>query len=492
MMFETRRPDRSLYRNPRAYALTALLLGLVFSSGAVPAIAQVQLPDVAVYHSPGDDSIDQRSEFPPGCGVGAGVGAGAMVASTGNNGVALISIDTATGAGSLIGPLNLFGPVTDLAFRHDGVLFGTTGGGTSSLINIDEFGVESLVGTHVTGSVTGLVFVGTTLYGTFVPTGGGSTPSQLVTVDQSTGALTTIGATGFGPIGGLAFDTASGILYGVTSGAIGGDLVSINLVTGAATLIGSTELGDISALAFGPGGVLFGGLGGNSSAPGSLITIDAATGAGTVVGASGYPVLSGLSRSLDCVIDGAPGGNLNLWVDGGSYVDEGLLCMLGDSGSGGAELCGADLLFEIDGPGFFTHFDVDAGMPTLVHHPACLSSGPGVCELPPLTKQLRMNFTRGAMNPSAVARRIGVLTIDSSATTLIPYAPTTATVSGAAAGANLQLRLLADGGLDNVAETILLPEPGAIASLASGLLGLGVLCRARRLRGKHASHPGSI
>lgn len=492
MMFETRRSDPGLCRSQPVLVFAALLLGLAFFSGTNPAAAQVSLPDVAVYHSPADDSVDQRSEFPPGCGNGAGVGSGAMVASTGNNGISLITVDTATGAGTLIGPLNAFGPVTALDFRHDGVLFGTTGGGTQSVINIDAFGVETLVGTHVTGAVTGLEFVGTTLYGTFIAKGGGSSPSQLVTVDQSTGTLTSIGATGFGPVGGLAFDSGAGILYGVTSGTSSGDLISINLGTGAGALIGNTGLGDVSALEFGPGGVLYGGLGGNSTAPGSLITIDPATGAGTLVGASGYPVLSGLSRSLDCVINGAPGGELNIWIDGGTHTDEGVVCMLGEGGSGGAELCGSDLLFEINGPGYFTHFDRDLNMTTLVHHPDCLSPESGVCELPPLTKQLRMNFTRGNTDPLAVARRVGILTIDSTLTTLVPYAPTTVTISGNAAGANLQLRLIAAGGTDNVAETIQLPEPGAIASLTAGLLGLGVLCRLRRGRSTEDPSRGRV
>lgn len=488
MMLEIRRPDPSHRRSQPAFVFAALLLGLGFFSGTNSATAQTPLPDVIVYHSPGDDSVDQRSEYPPGCGSGAGVGGGGMVASTGNNGISLIAVDTETGAGTLIGPLNAFGPVTDLAFRYDGVLFGTTGGGTKSVINIDEFGVETLVGTHIDGSVTGLEFVGTTLYGTFIAKGGGSSPSQLVTVDQATGALTTVGATGFGPIGGLAFDSATGILYGATSGTSSGDLIKLNLETGAGTLIGSTGLGDVAALAFGPGGVLYGGLGGNSEGAGSLITIDPATGAGTLVGFSGYPVLSGLARSLDCVIDGTPGGELYLWIDGGDYVDEGNLCKLGADGSRGAELCGADLLFEIDGPGYFTHFDADVNMPTLVHHPDCVNVESPVCELPPLTKQLRMNFTRGATTPSAIARRVGMLTIDSSLTSLVPYAPTTVTISGVAAGANLQLRQIAAGGIDNVAETIQLPEPSAIASLMAGLLGLG--CLHRRRRARSCSRPG--
>ena len=55
-------------------------------------------------------------------------------------------------------------------------------------------------------------------------------------------------------------------------------------------------------------------------------------------------------------------------------------------------------------------------------------------------------------------------------------------ISGNAAGANLQLRLIAAGGIDNVAETIQLPEPAAIASLTAGWIGLGLLYGHRRRR----------
>jgi hypothetical protein len=479
MMFEARRSDQRIRQSQSVLVLAGFLLGFALLPGTNPVAAQ-PLPDVKVYHS--SDGVDRRPVFPPGCESGVGVGGGNLVASTGNSGAALIEIDSATGAGTLIGPLNAFGPVTDLDFRADGTLFGSTGGGASNLISIDALGVESLVGSHSFGALTGLEFVGTTLYGSFIPSGGGSTPSTLVIVDQGTGALTTVGATGFGPIGGLAFDPATGILYGVTSGTSAGDLITINLATGAGTLVGTTGLGDVSALEFGPNGLLYGGLGGNSSAPGGLITIDPLTGAGTIVGASGYPVLSGLSRSLDCVIKGAPGGGLNLWIDGGDATGEGVVCKLGATGSNGAQLCGAALLFEIVGPGFFTHFERDAAMTTLLHNPDCVDAESEQCELPPATKQLRMNFRRGATTPAAVARALGILTLDSSDTTLQPFAPTTVRVSGSAGGANFQLRSIGGGGTDDVAETWKLPEPGAITSLTSGLLGLSFLCRLRRKR----------
>jgi hypothetical protein len=219
--------------------------------------------------------------------------AGTLLGSTAS-GLALIDVDPTTGAGLFRAPQGAFGQVTDLEYRADGVLFGSTGGASSHIIVVDpQTGAETLVGTHVGGAVQALEFVGSTLYGAYVPSSGGS--STLVTVDQATGALTPIGLTGFGPIGGLAFDRTTGTMYGLTAGDGGGDLVVIDLATGAATSVGSTGLGDGAALEFGPDGTLYGGLGGASFAPGALISVDQTSGAGTVVGSTGFPRLSGLT-----------------------------------------------------------------------------------------------------------------------------------------------------------------------------------------------------
>ena len=99
----------------------------------------------------------------------------------------LIQLDPGTGAGTAIAPINFLGPVTDIEFRSDGVLFGATGGGFSNVITIDPVsGAETLVGNHASGKLTGLEFVGDTLYGAFTEEEG--TGSELVIVDQGTGA----------------------------------------------------------------------------------------------------------------------------------------------------------------------------------------------------------------------------------------------------------------------------------------------------------------
>lgn len=222
-----------------------------------------------------------------------------MLGSTGSLGASLIEIDPLTGAGTFLFPHGAFGGVTEIEYRNDGVLFGSTGGGTSNIITIDYFtGLESLVGTHVFGGVEALEFVGDVLYGSYISDA--CQPSVLVTVNQSTGQLTSIGPTGFGPIGGMAYDPSTGTMYGVTAGGAScggaGDLLTINLLTGAATLVGPTGFSNTTALEFGPNGVLYAGVSyGSSGGSADLITIDPNTGAGTLVGPVGFNGLSGIA-----------------------------------------------------------------------------------------------------------------------------------------------------------------------------------------------------
>jgi hypothetical protein len=246
-----------------------------------------------------------------------------LLGSTGALDNALISIDTATGAGTARFPLTTFGPVTEIEYRSDGVLFGTTGQGTSDVITIDpDTGVQTLVGTHAFGSVNGLEFVGNTLYGSFFAAQDGA-PEFLVTVDQTDGSLTTVGQiTDYLPVRGLAYDAATSTMYGVGTpvapppppgDGVGDELFTIDLATAATTPVGSTGF-DLGSLEFGPDGLLYAGgvfpkapagAGWRSgSHPGqraaeglnaSLIVLDTATGAGTVVGPTGFAGVSGLA-----------------------------------------------------------------------------------------------------------------------------------------------------------------------------------------------------
>lgn len=250
---------------------------------------------------------------------------GQLLASTGNLDNALISIDTGTGAGTFRFPLTTFGPVTEIEFRSDGVLFGTTGQGSSNVITIDpDTGVQTLVGMHAFGAVNGLEFVGNTLYGSFFAPGDGGPPEFLVTVDQTDGSLTNIGQiTDYLPVRGLAYDTTTSTMYGVGTptlpppgDGVGDVLFTIDLNTAATTAVGPTGF-DLGSLEFGPDGLLYAGgvfpesaagPAGSSWTPGShqghraaeglnaqLVVLNTATGAGTAIGPTGFAGVSGLA-----------------------------------------------------------------------------------------------------------------------------------------------------------------------------------------------------
>ena len=95
--------------------------------------------------------------------------------------------------------------------------------------------------------------------------------------------------TGIGVVRGLAFDPATGLLYG--SLFDDGQLVTVDPVSGLATLIGSIGFEEIEGLAFDPvGGVLYG----SDQVGDQLVRIDPATGAGTAIGQFGFPAVRGL------------------------------------------------------------------------------------------------------------------------------------------------------------------------------------------------------
>lgn len=210
----------------------------------------------------------------------------------------LFTIDPATATTAPIGSVGAFGVVADIDCAETCVMYGGTGMGDGDLVIIDQTsGVETFVGNNgVVGESNGaLEWVGPTLYA--VISGPAASPSTFVTLDPITGAATTIGLTGVGPIGGLAYDPRTGIMYGSESGATGtGNLVRIDLGTGAATVIGPTGYFAISALDFHPTtSVLYGAVGTTDPSSGTLVTIDIGTGAATAVGPTSYISVSGIT-----------------------------------------------------------------------------------------------------------------------------------------------------------------------------------------------------
>lgn len=147
---------------------------------------------------------------------------------------------------------------------------------------------------------TALEFVGNTLYAGLTTEGGG--PTFLATVNLTTGTVTSVGATGVNsPLGGLAYDTRTRIMYAVTAGGSAGQLLTVNLTTGAATVVGPITVGGTNvgttALEFGPSGMLYALPNPFDALAGHLLTVNPATGAATDLGDFGITDMNALTAS---------------------------------------------------------------------------------------------------------------------------------------------------------------------------------------------------
>jgi len=255
----------------------------------------------------------------------------------------IIRIDKNTGAGTLVGPTgNTNHAIADIAFDSTGQLWGWSEE-TDELVSINKAtGALTIVGSNIGSEGDGMDFdSGGTLYGMFngasgdlftvdtttgdatvvtslsgAPLPSGNMPAasfgcdgstlfaldglngnpqvSLVTVNTTTGAMTTIGDV-TNNTDGLAWDcTPFGTLYGATGGngddsiTNSGVLYTLNPATGAANAIGSIGFG-VTGLAIQPStGVLYASTTTNSlNSPNSIITINKSTGAGTLVGPTG-------------------------------------------------------------------------------------------------------------------------------------------------------------------------------------------------------------
>lgn len=133
-----------------------------------------------------------------------------------------------------------------LAFRSDGTGFmNSTSGTTATLYSFTtSAGSGALIGnTGTVAGIDGLAFSPADVLFAL----GQNPQDNLYTVNQTTGALTLIGATGVvgtGSVGGLDF--LGSTLYA----AIAGSLYTVDTTTGAATQIGNIGFGRISGIAF--------------------------------------------------------------------------------------------------------------------------------------------------------------------------------------------------------------------------------------------------
>ena len=217
----------------------------------------------------------------------------------------LYSIDTATAIATFIGNDFASDYISEIELSAGGVIYAADTDDNTLLHTIDP-STGSVTGTitmtfPMGGDVlTALEFVGSTLYAGFTTEGDGG-PTFLTTVDIGTGIVSTVGATGVpSPLGGLAYDVATSVMYGISAGGSSAELFIIDLSTGAATsvglvTIGGTSFGGTTALEFGPDGVLYALPNNSSSITGHLLSIDPLTGAATDLGDTGVELLNALT-----------------------------------------------------------------------------------------------------------------------------------------------------------------------------------------------------
>ena len=140
---------------------------------------------------------------------------------------------------------------------------------------------------------------------------------------------------------------------------------------------------------------------------------------------------------------------VELRIDLGSDVSTGSVCEDGD----GDELCAADLLVTLDGPGVITDFDAGSGV---IYEPYPFSP----------TTALRLNVLQSLSPPAPGPQDLGTLTVDASGGS--QGNPIRIDVSGQAVDAAGSLVTIPT-------RTIALPEPSGGVLLVSGILGLTVL-----------------
>ncbi len=207
----------------------------------------------------------------------------------------LFTVDITTGIGSFVG-----GPISDPSkigvteIEYDNI--GMTafaqqpdGSFQGNFFDIST-GVPTTGPISNGGAYNGLEYVGDTLYGTVIV--GPGFPSELRILNPATGSSSLVGATGVGPISGLAHDDSAGITYGIAGGPGPAAFYTINLATGQATLVGSTGI-QAGSLEFGPDGNLY--AGGTGPNQGELYQIDPSTGASIFVGITGFGPVTGLT-----------------------------------------------------------------------------------------------------------------------------------------------------------------------------------------------------
>ena len=201
----------------------------------------------------------------------------------------LITINTTTGAGTLVGPLSTTINAPGLAFRANKLYAWDTVASrlreldpaTAAILNTIDIGVIGVGSGDLTFRSDGIGFLA-------------NPNSSLWSFDITVPSSTLITNTLAPGMPGLAFSPA-GVLFGVIAG--GTALYTIDSVTGAATLVGNTGIpfGSPTGLAFDASGKLY------TSAGGNLHQIDPATGTATLIGAIGFANVSDITFGTSAV-----------------------------------------------------------------------------------------------------------------------------------------------------------------------------------------------
>ncbi len=228
-----------------------------------------------------------------GYSVGA-VTAGVMyaVAGTQESG-ALLTINTATGVGTTVGPTGL-SQVTGLSIKKtSGQLYGTYAG--SNVTDIERInaaagdayqaGVASLTSTRaIAWDLNDVLYLATT---------GGA----LYTFDIASNDTNLVGSTGITNLYSIAFNPVNGQLWGLT---LNGGLYIINKQTAASTLKGTLSIGLATALCFDISGKLYVTNGVNTQVS-SLYTVDTGTVTSTLIGSTGKKGINGIAISPNVI-----------------------------------------------------------------------------------------------------------------------------------------------------------------------------------------------
>ncbi len=192
-------------------------------------------------------------------------------------------------------------------------LYGVGYSGPTPLYELDQTsGALSSIGPTGSDNIGDLT--SDTRAGSFTLWGMRIASNELVTLDAGTGAISgSVALDSTDRMVSIAFDAVSGRLFGNTSvgfGAAFDALYEINPVTGATTFVGRILFNNVFALAFDQAGTLFG----VSDSTDELISISTTTGNGALVGSTGLGFAFDIaSRPEDGVMFLADSGTSSLY-----------------------------------------------------------------------------------------------------------------------------------------------------------------------------------